>query len=226
MRRTAAAALTCVALAACSSGGTSSAPTTAKGRPGGGDGLSSLVAKAAKARYKVTYQSGSSTVVVAQDPPKYSLVQSGTAIYGSGDGTFVECSGNGSAATCAQFADTGDAAKQSLAGSFGSVGASLLDALSQAGSVFAGITTSDATIAGRDARCVSVDSKSVAAIVGDALKGTLTVCADKQTGVLLKSHVAGATGGEDIVATSFDEPSDSDFLPPATPITIPSDTTP
>jgi hypothetical protein len=210
--------LACVALAACSSGGKSSS-TTAK--PGAGGGLSSLAEKAAKAVYEVRYQSSGETVVVAQDPPKYSLVQGDVAVYGSGGATYVECSGLGLAATCAELPDAGGQGKQSLAGSFGSVASTLFDALGKAGSSFGGVTMTTATIAGRSARCVSVDSKNLEAVIGDALKGTLTVCADTETGVLLKAHVDSASGTTDIVATSFGPPTAADFQPPSTPITVP-----
>ena len=228
MRRIAAwLALACVALAACSSGGgKASTPTTTKSKAAGTD-LTSLVDKAAKASYKVIYQAGSETVVVAQDPPKYSLVQSKTAIYGDGGDTFVECSGTGLAAKCAELPSIGGDAKQSTAGSFGSVASTLFDALAQAGPALGGLTYSNATIAGRAARCVTVDSKNLEAVIGDALKGTLTICADKETGVLLKSHISSATGTTDIVAISFGPPTAADFNPPTAPIPVASlDSTP
>jgi hypothetical protein len=228
MRRTAACvALACFALAACSSsGGKASTPTTAKSKATGND-LTSLVDKAAKASYKVIYQAGGETVVVAQDPPKYSLVQSKTAIYGDGGDTFVECSGTGLAAKCAELPSIGGDAKQSIAGSFGSVASTLFDALAQAGPALGGLTYSNVTIAGRAARCVTVDSKNLEAVVGDALKGTLTICADKETGVLLKSHISSAKGSTDIVAISFGPPTAADFNPPSAPIPVASlDSTP
>jgi hypothetical protein len=228
MRPTAAlVALICVALTACSNGGgKSSTPTTAKAKSGG-NGLTSLVDKAARASYEVTYDAGGETVEVAQDPPKYSLVQSGTAIYGDGGDTFVECSGAGLTAKCAELPSIGGDAKQGIAGSFGSVASTLFDALAQAGSALGGITYTNATVAGRAARCVTVDSKNLEAVVGDALKGTLTICADTETGVLLKSHIDSAKGTDDIVATIFGAPTAADFNPPSTPIPLASlDSTP
>jgi len=204
--------------------------TTASNGSGSTNGdLAKLYADAAKARFKITYTSGtgSETVVVAQHPPKYSLVQSKTAIYGDGGDTFVECSGTGLAAKCAELPSIGGDAKQSTAGSFGSVASTLFDALAQAGPALGGLTYSNATIAGRAARCVTVDSKNLEAVIGDALKGTLTICADKETGVLLKSHISSATGTTDIVAISFGPPTAADFNPPTAPIPVASlDSTP
>src|SRR5207237_8227665 len=72
-------------------------------------------------------------------------------------------------------------------------------------------TTSTETIAGRDATCVSID------YIGAGWK----TCADKQTGILLKWEAAGGRGGGSFVATEAGEPKDSDFVPPATPETVP-----
>jgi hypothetical protein len=217
--------LVSVALGACSGGGKKGASTSATTAPGGND-LSSLMAKAATARYKVTYQAGDATIMIAQDPPRYSSVQGATSVYDTAAGTSVECSGIGVTATCAEIPDAVNLAKQSLAGSFGTVAASLVDALGKTGADFEGITTSNKTIAGRSARCVTLDGTKLASIVGNSLKGTTTICADTQTGVLLESHVDSAKG-DDLVATFFGEPSDADFNPPSTPITLPPlDTTP
>jgi len=218
-------AVACALVAGCSGSGAGTSASTTTTTVAGGD-FSSLVAKAATARYKVTYQAGATTIMIAQDPPRYSSVQGNTSIYDTAAGTSVECTGIGVTATCAEIPDAKNLAKQSLAGSFGSVAASLLDALGAPGSNFAGITTSDTTIAGRSARCISLDGSKLASIVGNALKGTTTICADTQTGVLLESHVDSAKG-DDLVAIFFGTPSDSDFLPPSTPITLPSlDSTP
>jgi hypothetical protein len=218
--------LVSIALGACSGGGKAANLPTTPTSTGGTKSLSSLMAKAAAARYKVTYQAGNTTIMIAQDPPRYSSVQGNTSIYDTAAGTSVECTGVGVTANCAEIPDAKHLAKQSLAGSFGSVAASLVDALGKSGADFAGITTSSKTIAGRSARCVTLDGTKLASIVGDALKGTTTICADSQTGVLLESHVDSAKG-DDLLATFFGDPSDADFNPPSTPITLPPlDTTP
>jgi hypothetical protein len=222
-RASLAAAFACVVLAACSGGGSSAgAPKSSTTAPGG-NGFSSLVAKAAKAVYKVTYQAGANTIVVAQDPPKYSAVQGNNSAYDSGGRTSVECTGKGLNAICVQLPDTSNLAQQSLAGSFGGIASTLFDALGKAGSTFAATLTSDTQIAGRDARCVTLDEADLGALVGPALKGTTKICVDKQTGVLLESHADSATGA-DLVATSYGDPSPSDFVPPSTPITAPPGT--
>jgi hypothetical protein len=218
--------LVSIALGACSGGGKAANRPQTPTSEGGTKDLSSLMAKAATARYKVTYQAGNATIMIAQDPPRYSSIQGNTSVYDTAAGTSVECTGVGVTATCAEIPDAKNLAKQSLAGSFGSVAASLVDALGKSGADFAGITTSNKTIAGRSARCVTLDGTKLASIVGDSLKGTTTICADTQTGVLLESHVDSAKG-DDLLATFFGEPSDADFNPPSTPITLPPlDTTP
>ncbi len=219
-----AAVIASAVLTACSGGGSpSSTEKKSSTTAPGGNGLSSLVGKAAKAVYRVTYQAGASTIVIAQDPPKYSAVQGNNSAYDSGVGTSVECTGKGLNAICVQLPNTSNLAQQSLAGSFGSVASTLFDALGKAGSAFAGTLTSDATIAGRDARCITLDEAELGALVGPALKGTTKICVDKQTGVLLESHADSARGA-DLIATSYGEPSPSDFVPPSTPITAPPGT--
>jgi hypothetical protein len=219
-----AAVIACAVLAACSGGGSPSSTKKKSSTTGpGGNGLSSLVGKAAKAVYEVTYQAGVNTIVVAQDPPKYSTVQGNNSAYDLGDGTSVECTGKGLNAICVQLPNTGNLAQQSIAGSVGSIASTLFDALGKAGTKFAGTLTSEATIAGRDARCVTLDEADLGALVGPALKGTTKVCVDKQTGVLLESHADSATGA-DLLATSFGDPTATDFIPPSAPITAPPST--
>ena len=83
------------------------------------------------------------------------------------------------------------------------------------------IKTNDEEIAGRDASCATIDSSTFGAL-GAAFKGSYSVCIDKATGVMLRVKSSDGSGSsDDITATDFGDPSDDDFTPPATPVTIP-----
>jgi hypothetical protein len=215
-------------LAACGGGKSSSnfsagnGATTSPGAKSGGNDFSSLVAKTNAAKYKVTYQSGSDTpFTIAQDPPRFSYTSGDSSTYVTADGSAVSCSGTGPSPTCTSVPG-GDSIKQGLTSSFGAIGALLV---SQAGKRIPGLTsvtkTSNQTIAGRDAVCATIDASSLG-VLGAALKGSYSVCVDKATGVMLESRSDDGKGNvSDVKATDFGTPSEADFTPPATPITIP-----
>ena len=68
----------------------------------------------------------------------------------------------------------------------------------------------------------------VAAAFAAAIKGSVTYCVDKDTGVLLLFTTKDADGktSSSFTVTKYEEPSDSDFTPPATPGSVPSYTIP
>jgi len=97
-------------------------------------------------------------------------------------------------------------------------------------------STSQKTIAGRDADCFTITAKdfgavsAVAGALGASLKGALTYCNDNETGVVLENTATDEQGETStiLLVTKFGPPSASDFEPPATPtvITVPTITGP
>jgi hypothetical protein len=85
--------------------------------------------------------------------------------------------------------------------------------------------TTAKSIAGRDANCFSItadDFEGVGGIAGRAggsLKGTTTYCNDRETGALLENTITSEDGSTStqLLVTAFEEPSASDFDPPALP---------
>ena len=187
---------------------------------GGNDNLSKLLAKAKAATYKVTYQSDNESFTIAQDPPKFSFVQGDSATYINEDGSAVSCSGTGSTASCTKLPGTGEALKTGLTAGLGAFAALFV---SQAANIpgLVDIKTTDETIAGRDAACATIDAGNLGALSA-AIKGSYTVCVDKETGIMLQTKSDSGSGStNDITATDFTNPTDADFTPPATPSTIP-----
>jgi hypothetical protein len=236
MKRIAVVLVAVLALAACGSSkssGTSDTGSHLTDTPGstsgsGSDnGFGSLVQKAKDAKYKVTYSSssGSDSFTIAQDPPKFSFVQADSATYVTADGSSVSCSGTGSDATCTQLPGaTGSAMQQGWAAAFGGVGQLFVTLANESNSIgnLVHISTTTKSIAGRDAECATIDMYSVSFLAAAIGVASYQVCVDKDTGVMLSSKSTDKNGKSDeITATDFGSPSDSDFTPPATPSTIP-----
>jgi hypothetical protein len=88
--------------------------------------------------------------------------------------------------------------------------------------------TTAKSIAGRDADCFSItagDFDGVGGIAGRAggtLKGTTTYCNDRETGALLENTITSADGDThtQLLVTEFEQPSPSDFEPPAVPTVV------
>lgn len=233
MKRIAVVLVAVLALAACGSskssgagnGGNPTIPGSKTTSGGGSDsGFASLVGKAKDAKYKVTYQNSSDngSFTIAQDPPKFSLVEGDSATYVTSDGSSVSCSGTGSSATCTELPGTGTAIQQGMASAFGAVGSLFVTLASENLNGLVNISTTSKSIAGRDAECATVD-KNTLGVLGAAIgNASYQVCIDKDTGVMLSSKSTDQTGKTDeITATDFGSPSDSDFTPPATPSTVP-----
>jgi hypothetical protein len=209
--------------------GSTGSDTTGPGDTGSSRGdsdLSKLLAKTKDAKFKVTYQSGEDTpFTIAQDPPRFSYVNGDSSTYVLADGSAVSCNGTGSSATCTAMPGSGDSIKQGLNAAFGSIGALFLSEAGKGIPGLAGIKTTDASIAGRDAACATIDGSTLGAL-GAAIKGSYSVCIDTETGVMLESKADDGNGTtSDLKATAFGAPSDSDLTPPATPNTIPGLTT-
>ena len=170
------------------------------------DDYTKLLGDSAKARFKITY--------TGDDGEEHTYAQDGKGnrVYDSGDTQYFT-SADGSVScntdtdghpTCTQLPGTaaaipflgllsrGKAAIATLGGRFGD--------------------TSSKTIAGRDAKCLTV-----------SVGASATYCIDSETGVLLEISARSASG-KDLVSlkvTKYEEPSDSDFTPPAPPDTVP-----
>jgi hypothetical protein len=183
---------------------------------GGDDDLQQLINDAKNTRIRVTYESSSSggdtesLGTISQDG-------SGKQAYFAPDGdsqtiidgdNVIACTGLDSTPECKQFSGAG-AQIYTAPLSFLTIPATAIAAAQD--SAFTDESTE--TIAGREARCVSLDYLSV----------EWKACADKETGVLLKWEAGVGDESGTFVATEVGEPEDSDFEPPAEPteVTVP-----
>jgi hypothetical protein len=221
-------------LAACggSSGSSKGAgnTTTSNGGASGGsssnDELSKLLADVAKQRFKITYSSlAGSAEAYAQDGHGKSVYGPPEArIYTSPSGAVSCARTSGGTVACTPLPSGYSSASPFLG--YVKSGKSYLNALGGHGS------KSTTTIAGRTAECVTFsagDLPGAAGVaLGAALKGSATYCVDKDTGVLLAISGTDGSGGRSnpLTVTKWEEPSDADFTPPATPSSIPTVTMP
>jgi hypothetical protein len=219
-------------LAGCSgssskTGAGSSSGTNAAGKGGSSNGdLSQLVADASKQKYKVTYESGNNNAFT------YAQDGNGNSVFGEGDSlTFVS---SGSTVSCDKSSGSWTCTQSPV--SVGALANPFLGAVNQQKTYFSALgghfgNTSDKTIAGRDAECITITPKDIAGKIGGALadvtgknsKFSGTYCVDKQTGVTLEISGTNAAGKRTTVVTvtKFETPAASDFTPPATPKKVP-----
>jgi outer membrane lipoprotein-sorting protein len=220
-------------LGAC--GGSSDKPAASNAAPsltvpdgnGSSSNFSKLYEDALKQKFKITFvdDSGDETTY-AQDGNGKSMYSSGdTQTFISADET-VRCNTNSDGkAECTKVL-VGTSVNPFLG--IYNAGKAFVTALARFGD------KSSETIAGRDADCVTFSKKTVedagpiGAAIGSAIKGSITYCVDKETGVLLEYSTKDADGKttDSFKVTKFEEPSDSDFEPPATPSTGPDFTVP
>lgn len=202
--------------------GSKGSDTTDAGSNGDNSELSKLLEKTKSAKYKVTYQSGDDDpFTIAQDPPRFVYSSGDSATYVLEDGSAVSCSGTGSEATCTKMPGSGESIQAGLSAGFGAFGALFLSEAAKGIPGLGDIKTNEEKIAGRDASCATIDGSTLGAL-GAAIKGSYSVCIDKETGVMLRVKSEDGSGTtSDITATDFGEPSDDDFTPPVTPVTIP-----
>jgi hypothetical protein len=234
------AALASVALAACggdddSSGAKAtskpdSSETTAKGDSNGSDTTDvttgnkkydELIAKAKNTPYRVTYKNSGSNdeFTVVNDPPKSAFISGDSRFVRDGDKT-VTCSGSGSDAQCYEMPAGGAGVESLVTGFFGAY-ASFLAADEGKDNPFLDVSKSDdETIAGRDATCAKIEAGKLA-----GADGSIKVCIDKETGVLLLGETESNGEKSSIEATDVGEPKDSDFEVPdnVTQLSLPSD---
>jgi hypothetical protein len=189
---------------------TTAATGSTNGDGGESEAFKQLVANREKEPLKVTYK----VTGAGGDSPALTIAQDGKGnfAYITGDTRIIKragekpasCTGTGADAKCQELPVDPSASYTAI---FNAAAGAITNASDN--SPFTDV--SDETIAGRDAKCVTV-----------SVAGTsTTVCADKETGVLLKW--AGSAGGQSgsFEATDVTEPPDSDFTLPATPETMP-----
>jgi hypothetical protein len=151
-----------------------------------------------------------------------------STIYSDGTST-VSCTGAGATAKCTQLPSTQAGAATSFTQTF--------SVLSNLSSVIGGGDKSSENIAGRDASCVKYKAKDVVgrlsalALFKDSSENasdyddndTASICVDKKSGWVLKLAATKKGVAQDgLLATAVSDPSDSDFTPPVTPVTVPS----
>jgi len=219
-------AVAVAALAACGGGGGSSKaqdtlpqPTQA---PSSAQGLANLVAHAARQRYKITFtdQSGTSQTY-AQDGTGNSVeIAGGTETFVTKTAT-INCDKSSATFVCTK-SPRSPASGNPLFGVL-SLEQTQLSSLGGNSS-----DRSNKTIAGRDAQCITFAAKDLVGDLGENVtippalltsKASYTYCVDKASGVTLEvsgTNEAGARTAS-LEVTKFEQPSNSDFVPPATP---------
>ena len=201
--------------------GTNASNNSSPGGSGSSDNFSKLYADAANKKFKVTFTTADgSATTYGQDGNGKSFWSSGDTQYFTSSTGSVTCSTSSGAPTCTQV--PGNGTTSPFLGFYNGAKA-YVGALASYGD------KSSKTIAGRDAQCVTISAASVAgkggpaiAAVVSGIKGSLKYCVDTQTGVLLEAVTTDADGKNttEFTVTKFEEPSDSDFTPPATASTI------
>jgi len=232
-----------LALAGC--GGSSAKDTDSGGSgntsgSGGGGGDSSneaftkLLDLENGAAIRVTYSYGGDDedITISRDGEgKVAFLRADEQAIFSSDSDVIQCENLDSEPECKQFSGAqATALKGSYTGFLG-FATSFLTAIAKVPNAYADQSSEE--IAGRDATCATVTAASAPGIAGNIL-GNLEgiadtgykVCADKETGILLKFEAVGVDEDKKqvVVATDVGEPQDSDFEPPAEPeqVTIPS----
>ncbi len=189
------------------------------GSSSGNSSLDSLIAKGKTADIKVTYKTSSGgdneTFILAQRGKDSVFNYGDIAVYNVG-GKAITCTNMKSSPSCI---DSGtSSASANPVGSIFTTYSTLLQN-SALNPYLKSLKQSSETIAGRDAKCLTL-SGSVAAAAG----GSGTICIDAKNGILLKIQGTDTSGGSTtstlFEATSVGTPSDSDFKLPATPTTV------
>ena len=200
-------------------GGAGSGSTTSSISTGNSD-LDALLQKSKTANVKVTYKSdkSSDTFTQVQHDGNTAFITGNSGFY-TVDGKTYTCQDLNTQPACVAMPSIGgvNPASAATTGFFG-VYAALFSASSSFASRIAGLskTTSNETIAGRDAKCVTLDGSAF----GES--GSITACIDSETGVFLKGSTSTSAGaGGSIEATSFAKSTADDVKLPAQPTSIP-----
>lgn len=190
---------------------------SADGDSGGPTDFEALIEQGREANFKVTYESRTdgdvdSVLTFYQLDGQVRLDTDETsAIIETADGA-VTCDGiDTDSPTCTQVPVLGEFLDTALLGFFGAWSVLWNEGLADM-SGLVDVEEGTEEIAGRDARCATIDVSDFA--TDEA--GEATSCVDAETGVLLRYAATSSDGGtSEIVATEFGEPSESDFEPPA-----------
>jgi outer membrane lipoprotein-sorting protein len=161
-----------------------------------------LLDEASKERIKVTYESdGDNAFTISQDGEGKQAFFSDNSVYISDGDTVTTCDNLDREPSCQQL--SGTLAKSALLPftTILALAKTTIEGADRASGL--GKSTSE-DIAGRSADCVTI-----------SFGGSFTACADKETGILLKWEVKGGGEKSSLLATKVEEPSDSDFEPPA-----------
>jgi hypothetical protein len=192
-----------------------------------GNDLSQLVANADKQRFKISFTDGSGNAQT------YEQNGHGDSVSGAaGSLTFVTktsttiCDQINGRYQCTRSPGSPDSALNPFSG----VVTAFQSQLSALGGRYGAQST--ATIAGRDAQCVTFSAadfegpldQTINTTLGAARQASYSYCIDTATGVTLKVAVTDASGKQttSLLVTKFALPKASDFTPPTTP----SNTTP
>jgi len=201
---------------------TTEAPDGDGGDSGADNPLAELASKAGDARFKITYRTdeGDEITIARDGTDRSSFTTGGNTLY-SIDGKSVSCDGTGPDAECTELP------LGNIAGGVLTAFTAIFEGLTKVDSDVYGGTLSDATIAGRDARCATFSASDFAPLGG--LGGgdfdpsaEAVICVDAETGILLRLGTKTGEGAKELLeATAVSEPADADFEPPTTPKTIP-----
>ncbi len=192
--------------------------TTAKsGSTGNGD-LDALLAKAKSANVKVTYKANDKS-------SDFTLVQyHGDSAFITGDSEFLTTGGKsytcqlGSTPTCTEM-PAGQNLGQTMTASFFGVYSALFASSGSFSALGASVSksTSNETIAGRDAKCVKISGSA------NGQSGSITACVDSKTGVFMKGSTTTTAGSaSSIEASAFADSTADDVKLPATATTVPT----
>jgi hypothetical protein len=192
------------------------------GSDGGSSDFSKLLADSNQQKFKITFTSGSDSdeTTYAQDGKGNSSYSQGDSqTFQTSDGTVTCDTDSSGKAACHELAIAGAVTNPFF--TYFNAGKTYINALGKFGK------KSTKSIAGRKSTCITFSSKDVSGIAGAAIaaaiKGSASYCVDEDTGVLMEiaREDENGTKSTDFEVTKFDEPSDSDFTPPATPTTGP-----
>jgi hypothetical protein len=216
-------------LAACGGGDSTAKSPATDANAGSGSGqlssaeLATLVAAAAKQKFKVAYTDGSgNTLRYAQDGAGNTMQATAGSESFSTKSTTISCDKDSGTFQCTQ-----------TPGGAGAADSPFTSVVTLLQSFITGLdgdvgNQSTKTIAGRDAQCITFDARDLSGnatgtvVVADP-KVSATYCIDKDTGATLEVAQTDASGkaSTSLMVTEFGTPSASDFVPPATPTPSP-----
>jgi len=187
--------------------------------------LAQLVADADKQKFKITFTDGSGNAqTYEQDGNGDSVSASAGSLTFATKTSSTICDQINGSYECTHSPVSPDAALNPFSG----VVTAFQSQLSALGGRYG--SQSSATIAGRDAQCVTFSAtdfegpldQTITTAPGTPPQASYTYCIDTDTGVTLKVAVTDASGKQttSLLVTKFELPKASDFTPPATPSNV------